>query len=68
MTLFRRLNRERGLTIVLVTHDVNIAAWSDRVVTLKDGLVVDDRTAGEVVPAAARAAIAHPATAQEVRA
>lgn len=68
MTLFRRLNRERGLTIVLVTHDVNIAAWSDRVVTLKDGLVVDDRTAGEVVPAAARTAIAHPATAQEVRA
>jgi ABC-type lipoprotein export system ATPase subunit len=40
--LFRRLNREQGLTVIIVTHDPEVAAAADRVVTLRDGLVVAD--------------------------
>ena len=56
MTLCRRLNREQGITIVLVTHDINIAAWSKRVVTFKDGRIVDDRSVDEAIPQAVRMA------------
>lgn len=48
MELFRRLNRERGTTIVVVTHDPAVAHWADRIVTLRDGRIVDDRAAAEV--------------------
>ena len=37
------LNRERGLTIVLVTHETDIAAYADRVVTMRDGKIVSDK-------------------------
>jgi putative ABC transport system ATP-binding protein len=50
MELFRRLNRERGTTIVVVTHDPAVAHWADRIVTLRDGRIVDDRAAAEVAP------------------
>jgi putative ABC transport system ATP-binding protein len=43
MTIFQRLNREHGLTIVLVTHDAEIAAYAGRIVTFRDGRVVTDR-------------------------
>jgi len=58
MTLFRRLNREQGITVVVVTHDMNVAAWSGRVVIFKDGLVTDDRPVAEVVPASVMAGVA----------
>jgi putative ABC transport system ATP-binding protein len=54
MTLFRHLNRDQGISIIVVTHDTGVAAWSKRVVTFKDGLVVNDRPADEVIPEAAR--------------
>jgi macrolide transport system ATP-binding/permease protein len=38
----RALNRERGLTVVLVTHEPNLAATADRIITMGDGLVVSD--------------------------
>jgi putative ABC transport system ATP-binding protein len=37
--LLRRLNRESGLTVVLVTHNITVAAQADRVVRLRDGRV-----------------------------
>jgi lipoprotein-releasing system ATP-binding protein len=40
MAILRRLNREQNLTIVMVTHDSQIAAEADRMVTLVDGRVV----------------------------
>lgn len=36
------LNREQGVTVVLVTHEPDIAAYADRVITLRDGCVVSD--------------------------
>ncbi len=41
MNLLLGLNKERGMTLILVTHDPNIAARSQRVIHLRDGLIVD---------------------------
>jgi putative ABC transport system ATP-binding protein len=38
MDIFRRFNREMGLTIVIVTHDLSLAGKVDRVVAIRDGL------------------------------
>ncbi len=40
--LLVKLNRERGTTLLLVTHDAALAAQADRVVTLNDGRIVSD--------------------------
>ncbi|MDE2184044.1 MAG: ABC transporter ATP-binding protein [Alphaproteobacteria bacterium] len=42
MELLKRLNEERGLTIVLVTHEEDIAAYAKRRVRFKDGRIVSD--------------------------
>ncbi|MGB8509293.1 MAG: ABC transporter ATP-binding protein [Pyrinomonadaceae bacterium] len=42
MEIFQRLNRERGLTLILVTHEREIAEYADRVVVFKDGRVIKD--------------------------
>lgn len=43
LQMMRRFNRERGQTVILVTHDPLVAAQTDRVVTLLDGRVESDR-------------------------
>jgi putative ABC transport system ATP-binding protein len=42
MEIFQRLNRERGITIVLVTHEPDIAQYAQRVVVFKDGKISKD--------------------------
>lgn len=44
LDLLMTLNRSEGATLVLVTHDRELAGHADRVITLKDGLVVSDET------------------------
>ena len=44
MGIFQRLNQERGITVVLITHEVDIAEYGTRTVTFRDGQVVADKT------------------------
>jgi len=61
MALLQRLNRDDGITVVLVTHENDIADFASRIVSFRDGRIVDDHrhTARD-----AAAALAAPATAQ----
>ena len=52
MEMFSRLNAD-GRTIILITHEEEIAAFAKRVVRLRDGLIVDDRRRAPVEGAAA---------------
>ena len=42
MAIMQRLNRERGLTILLVTHEPDIAEYASRIIGFRDGQLVDD--------------------------
>ncbi|TAH50847.1 MAG: ABC transporter ATP-binding protein [Chloroflexota bacterium] len=43
MSILQRLNREQGLTVVLVTHEHDVAAYAERVLTMRDGELVSDQ-------------------------
>jgi putative ABC transport system ATP-binding protein len=47
MGIFQRLNVERGITVVLITHETDIAEYGTRTVSFRDGLVVSDRPVTE---------------------
>lgn len=42
MNILQQLNREQGLTVVLVTHESDVAAYAQRVLTMRDGALVND--------------------------
>lgn len=43
MTIFQKLNRDHGMTILMVTHEADIAAHANRIIRFHDGKVLDDR-------------------------
>jgi ABC-type lipoprotein export system ATPase subunit len=43
MATLRQLNREQNLTIIIVTHEADVANYADRIVTIRDGVITDDR-------------------------
>ena len=42
LKMFQRLNEEEGITIILVTHDTNVANHAKRIIRMKDGVIVDE--------------------------
>ena len=50
MDLLRILNEEQGITLVVVTHDADVAAYAGRTVHLRDGIIVDITTRQTAVP------------------
>src|SRR3989454_386456 len=53
LELFRRLHRDQGQTIMLVTHDQNVAKAADRIVQMLDGRIVNGSTQSVPRPAVA---------------
>jgi len=74
MKTFQLLNRENGVTIVVITHEADIAAYADRTLTMRDGQIISDerrRTAQSsqektAEPAGERVARPYPATGPSV--
>jgi len=46
MDVFRRVNEERGMTVLLVTHESEIAAYARRTIRLRDGAIAGDERNG----------------------
>jgi putative ABC transport system ATP-binding protein len=42
MGIFQRLNRDRGITVMVITHERDIAEYGDRIITCRDGLIISD--------------------------
>jgi len=49
MGLFQRLNRDQGITVILVTHEPDIAEHAKRQIVFRDGAVVADKSSAQVV-------------------
>lgn len=47
MKILETLNRDEGITIILVTHEVDVAAFAAREIVIKDGQVLSDRVTKE---------------------
>ena len=69
MDIFQRLNRDHGITVILITHEHDIAEYGGRIIRFRDGIVVSDhvnstqRVAGreiEAVPTETGAPISEP--------
>lgn len=48
MEIFTNLNREDGNTVIIVTHERDIAEFTDRIITFKDGNIISDELFKEV--------------------
>ena len=47
MDLLQEINRQRDMTMLLVTHDPRVARTAQRILTMHDGCIVDDHTVGD---------------------
>lgn len=46
MDLFHKLNKEQGITVVLITHSPELASETDRIISLKDGSIISEEKGG----------------------
>ncbi len=42
MKMFTRLNKEMGITIILITHEPDVAEYTDRKIVFRDGRIIQD--------------------------
>ena len=71
MDVLTNLNREQGITVIVVTHDPDVAAYVDRIVTFRDGVIISDirkEGTGAPIGAGAKPAAASAADASKPRA
>ncbi len=47
MDIFQRLKEERGITIILITHEQQVAEYGSRIIAFKDGQIVSDQPNGQ---------------------
>jgi putative ABC transport system ATP-binding protein len=40
---FQHLNKEQGRTIILITHELDVAEHADRIIYIKDGVILEDK-------------------------
>jgi ABC-type lipoprotein export system ATPase subunit/ABC-type antimicrobial peptide transport system permease subunit len=67
MSLLQELNEEQGLTLIVVTHDEEVAAYADRIVHLRDGSLVSIEETGHIRGASQSAATSRSAFTAEDR-
>jgi putative ABC transport system ATP-binding protein len=65
MEILQRLNRERGITVLLITHEHDIAEYATRVVTVRDGRILTDQPVTHRRDAAAELAALPPVEAED---
>ena len=53
LELLEGLHREKGMTLVLVTHDMEVARRADRIITMRDGQIVSDEVTSHPVESVA---------------
>ncbi|MBQ8014677.1 MAG: ATP-binding cassette domain-containing protein, partial [Clostridia bacterium] len=46
LSLLKYVSKEFGITLILVTHDLNVAEQAERIISIEDGKIVRDTTAG----------------------
>ncbi|MEI7770227.1 MAG: ABC transporter ATP-binding protein [Chloroflexales bacterium] len=55
MAIFQRLNREQGITVILVTHEHDVAQHAQRIISVRDGTLAGDEAVADPIIAAAAA-------------
>lgn len=40
MNILKKLNKDEGKTIIIVTHDINIAKYCDKIINMRDGVII----------------------------
>jgi ABC-type lipoprotein export system ATPase subunit len=61
LRMFRQLHQEEGITIIMVTHDADVARYAGRVVHILDGMIVDNAFQAAAEPGQLQAESAAPA-------